>query len=490
MYRLVVSHRGKKKIIRADRGDNLLRLLGQHGIYINAACGGNGTCKKCKILCGGEEVLACQSYVDGDMEITVRDASEDLPQERITAGKSKKGRYGIALDLGTTTIAASLVFLEEGATVEEITVLNPQSVFGADVISRIQKAGEGFLHDLADIVIAKINEIIKYFKEKYQISIIEKVNLAGNTTMLHILTRTDPSSLGKYPFTPVFLEERCYVGPKIGLEALSVRLLPSIGPFLGADITAGILACNLTRNDKTVLLVDLGTNGEVILKTESGLYGTSTAAGPAFEGARIECGTGGIPGAIAAFRYENDELSFQTIANLPPIGICGSGLLDLIAILVAEKIIDESGCFQKSSSPLSKYLQDERFYIKQGLYLSQKDVREFQLAKSAIASGIQTLLRETGTASPDLIYLAGGFGYYLNKSSALSIGLLPRIPEERIISAGNTCLQGLKMILTGDDDPEKFAGIAQSVSIIELDNNRHFKEYFLENMYFERGEDV
>ncbi|NLD26608.1 MAG: DUF4445 domain-containing protein [Acholeplasmataceae bacterium] len=482
MYRLLVSHREKKKTILANHGDNILALLRKNGILVRADCGGNGTCKKCKVIYGEEEVLACQSFVDGEKEIQVDAVFEAFPKE--SKGIIKEGEYGIALDLGTTTLAAALVLLADGSTVEEISVLNPQSIYGADVISRIQKAGEGHLADLASIVIAKINEIIKIFKDKYNLDSINKMSLAGNTVMLHIITKTDPSGLGKYPFTPVFLEGRRCQGRKLGLDVEEVQILPSIGSFLGADISTGILACDLLETDKTVLMVDLGTNGEVILKTKSGFYGASTAAGPAFEGARIECGTGGIPGAIATMIYDKGELSYQTVADLLPIGICGSGLLDLISILVSEEIIDESGCFQKSKSPLSKYLHDERFYFYPDLYLSQRDVREFQLAKSAIASGIQTLMQETGTTDLDQIYLAGGFGFYLNKSSALRCGLLPEISEERIISVGNTSLQGLKKVLMQEESYKTCEAVAQSVSIIELDNNRFFKDYFLKNMFF------
>jgi uncharacterized 2Fe-2S/4Fe-4S cluster protein (DUF4445 family) len=224
---------------------------------------------------------------------------------------------------------------------------------------------------------------------------IEELCVSANTTMLHLFLGVDPQTIGVYPFVPVFTNERIISGKVLNLPVKTVRLLPSASAYIGSDITAGVLACAMYGNDKTELFVDVGTNGEIVLSHKGKLYATSTAAGPALEGACIECGIGGVLGAIDKVFLEKDELYFTTIGGEKPKGICGSGLIDLLAILKNEKLIDENGTWdEETQSPLLNKLCDDKFYLTESIYLSQKDIRQFQLAKSAILSGIETLLEE------------------------------------------------------------------------------------------------
>ena len=268
-----------------------------------------------------------------------------------------------------------------------------------------------------------------------------------NTTMAHLLAGIDPSPIGQAPFTPVFTNTFLLENTKLNAYITNIVILPSVGAYLGSDILAGILASRMLETNKNALLIDIGTNGEIILKTGQQLYGCSTAAGPAFEGGRISCGMAAIPGAINEVQLIDGKVKLKTVEGKPK-GICGCGLVDLIAVMRKEKLLDCSGALQKSSSPLSKKIKNDVFYVTGEIYLSQKDVREFQLAKSAIISGILSLAT-TARISLDQIetvYLAGGFGFYLNLDNAYSVGLLPETFRGKVRSIGNASGMGAKIM--------------------------------------------
>lgn len=490
MPKITVINNKKKFEITANVDENLLDVLRKNGFYIEAACGGTGICKKCRVKVSGITMLSCQTTITGDMtiELTSKLGTGLLKSVQKTYDIEKKVGYGVALDLGTTTLAAYLINLETGKVLDSKSILNAQASYGADVITRIKKCSEGNLENLFSIIRLQFNEIINTFKETHQIVEIETMIVAANTTMLHILAGVDPTPLGAAPFTPVFLERLTISGVGINIDAKEVILLPSISAYLGSDVVAGILACDMVSATQNIILADIGTNGEIILKTANGMYGVSTAAGPAFEGAKIECGVGGIPGAISQVKLENKKLMIETIDNQPAIGICGSGLIDIISLLVSEGIIDETGSFADDvNSDWNVYLKNNRFYLDDSIYLSQKDIREFQLAKSAIASGIQVLIESANLKLEDIdkIYLAGGFGFYINQENAINIGLLPKVMKHRIISVGNTSGLGAQMALLNSNYLDECDKIAKLVFVIELSNNPKFTEYFIDNMFFE-----
>jgi len=470
------------------------------------------------------------------------------------------GELGLAIDIGTTTIVFSLV--ETRGAICSHAVINSQRALGSDVISRIQQANEGHLEQLHQYVVEDIRQGIAYICGKlsqklseniseecsfeYSLEILEKIRsvvIAGNTTMLHILLNTPCNSLGVYPFTPVFLDKQNHkfsdiFGDYSDFEnfgifsipndfgafskkvcGIEVLILPGISTFVGADISAGIFFCQL-KSKKPWLLIDLGTNGEMALFSANDIVATSTAAGPAFEGGNISCGTGSISGAISKAVYQPEKKAFaiETIDNQPPVGICGSGVLDIVAQLVKHGLIDESGLLDEDE------FEDGFVTIAPEIQFTQRDIREFQLAKSAIRAGLEVLLAETSNTydSIEHVFVAGGFGHKMSLESAILIGMLPSEWKQKITAVGNTALGGCVKVLTINADIDKitasgkeyteetsveqkelFADLAKTVPMIlddferniknaqEINLSTHplFNDGFMEYMMFENASD-
>lgn len=491
-FKITVFPEGKTVI--AYKGERLLDVLARERFFVTALCGGNGTCGKCKVrLLGGEldgvtpdgegYILSCHAFVKEDVSVYLpNDNAGGLTEfEENELGAEKSG-YGVALDIGTTTLAACLVELENGKTLKKVSALNPQSVYGADVLSRINACGEGKLGLLQELILDKTRELISALSGGKAIT---ELCVSANTTMLHLFLGVDPKTIGAYPFTPVFTEEKAVSGASLGLPVETVRVLPSASGYIGSDITSGVATCGMDKTDTTALFVDIGTNGEIVLAHKGRLYAASTAAGPAFEGACIECGIGGVSGAINSVSVQNGEISFTTIDGDAPKGICGSGLIDLIAVLRSEELIDESGAWDDLvDSPLLSRLSDDRFYLTENIYLSQGDIRQFQLAKSAISAGIETLFAENGIAPAEVqaLYVAGGIGYYMNIDNALMLGLLPMLLKGRIYAKGNTSLAGARRCLLSEKERKRVSEIASSAEIIELSFSKTFTDKYIENM--------
>ena len=315
-----------------------------------------------------------------------------------------------------------------------------------------------------------------YTKENFSIKSFEKIYVSGNTVMMHILCGVNPKTIGVYPFKPVFLESKII---NIGNE--NVTLLDSISGFIGSDISSGIIATNLDENTDSIL-IDLGTNGEIVLNTNKILYATSTAVGPAFEGANIECGVGGIDGAINSCNYIDGKLIYRTINDKKPVGICGSGLIDVISILLEEDLLDEMGVFKESNSKLFKNIKNNKFYITDEIYVSQKDIGNFQLAKSAIVSGINILIKKANVKKLNKIFLAGGFGFYLNLNSARRVGLIPKNTDIEV--CGNTSSNGTIMCLVDDKNISKIKKITKEINSFNLSESLEFDDEFINNMFF------
>ncbi|NLB85115.1 MAG: ATP-binding protein, partial [Acholeplasmataceae bacterium] len=399
-------------------------------------------------------------------------------------------RFGISLDLGTTTLAFYLVDLTKKEIIEEVSVLNKQAIFGADVISRIDYASRINLLTIHKTIIEQIKYQINYFMTLYQIKKIEKLVVAGNTVMSHIFLKVNPKSIGVIPFEPVFIDHKEITGKELGLPIEKIIVYPGISAFVGGDIVAGLLATGFLNESNSIkLFVDIGTNGEIILKNKTKLYSTSTAAGPAFEGAKIEMGLGGIEGAISKVEYKNNQLEMTTINNKSAIGICGSGLVDIINVLVDEGIIDETGAFDEEiKHNLAKHLKENKFYLNTEVYITQKDIREFQLAKAAISAGIETLINVAGLKNSDIneVLVAGGFGFYLSKINAINLGLLPFKSETKITNVGNSSGEGAFLGLIKEEIIYEGEKIAKEVIQIELAKNDFFRTKFIDNMGFWR----
>lgn len=409
----------------------------------------------------------------------------------------------IAIDIGTTTVVAYLLDLSTGKTVKAVSGLNLQKAWGGDVISRVQAAIDYGPEPLQKAVVNQLTRMIFRLIEENEIAweSLRGISVAGNTVMMHLFAGIDPRHIAVSPFIPSFsglrIEGSSGAFPRLPVE-VPVVLLPSISGFIGADITAGILACRIREKEKPTLLIDIGTNGEIVLGNSERILACSTAAGPAFEGANISRGVGGIPGAVNRISLDGDRIEFTTIGGLAPIGICGSGIIDLVSILVALGIIDEGGRLLPPDelrgdlpAHLREMVRDEGFRLtadREGhdLLFTPKDVREVQLAKASVAAGIDVLVEAYGISVEEVdgIYLAGGFGSFIDTASAVGIGLLPAELIDHIHPAGNTAGAGAAELLLSADAFAKIQELASGVEYVELSASRRFQELYVERMFF------
>lgn len=478
------------KKVTCSGGEILLDILIANGFYVPAACGGKGKCRKCAVTVtrkNGErlEVLSCEYAVEEEISVTLNELSgEGVTSFCLTSEietDAEEG-FGVALDVGTTTLAAYLVELKTGAEVGRYSCLNPQGSLGADVISRISACADGKLDILHNLIIDKTREILVNFKSAFKLQ-IKRLCVCGNTTMLHLFAGIDPTPMGVAPFKSVLLQEQKYKANQFSLPVDEIILMPSISSYVGSDITAGIIALNLDKPGGNRLLVDVGTNGEIALSRGGKIFCCSTAAGPAFEGANISCGMGGVDGAISSVRFNEGKIEFKTISGKPK-GICGSGLIDLAAELVRNSILDEAGNFSEYQSEYGA--ADDGFTLTENVVLTAKDVREIQLAKSAVCAGIKTLIKENGLTMDDVekVYVAGGLGFYLDKTNACYIGLLPKELENKIEPVGNSGGAGAKMCLVSGSTRERARKTAEEANTAELSQSAVFMEEYIENMMF------
>jgi uncharacterized 2Fe-2S/4Fe-4S cluster protein (DUF4445 family) len=466
----------------------LIDILARNGISIYAPCGGKGNCGKCIVFVRDEgEVLSCSYYPEKDIEIILpgedesrilvcqTDYLEDVSfTERVLL--SGKNPVGIAVDIGTTTVVLYYLDLRTGSIKKISSFLNPQRIFGADLISRINycQENEAGLQLLQSLIINEINQDIhKFIKSMHRHSNdVEKIFIAGNTTMLHLFLGEDPLSIAIAPFIPKFIASQIRKGSDCGLNinpGAEVVTLPCISAYVGADIVAGLSAIK-SRFDN-YLFLDIGTNGEMALVAGEKIFTCSAAAGPAFEGASLSCGMGAVGGAISSFK---DPENYSVVGNEVPTGICGSGIVDIVAYLLRKHIMDETG-FMK-----------EDFIIERNIRVTQQDIREIQLAKSAIFSGIKILLQEAGMTFLDVdeLFLAGGFGNYMNVESAIEIGLIPGEMKDRIFPLGNSAGIGTLQYLKSEQFKERINSILTRAKYIELSSQDDFPTEFALNMNF------
>lgn len=483
-----------------DKKNSLLTQLRGEGHILAACCGGRGTCGKCRVrfLYGAPEAndeekgllspealkdgwrLACQTYVKGIFELEI----EDCPEDDIAAADSFQGGEGVniieiegqrtcvlAVDLGTTTIAASLIDITHQDTLRTLTSINHQRAFGADVLSRIDAANRGEGPKLQEIVLKDISALcgrLGIGDDVEELSI--PVFISGNTTMEHLLQGLSCKTLGIFPFTPVDISLHQYK---------NMTILPGISTYVGADIVSGIVACGIDQKKEISILVDLGTNGEMIIGNKDRILAASTAAGPAFEGGNISCGVAGVPGAIDTVVIEDGKTQITTIGRAAPVGICGTGALETVYELVKEEIVDETGRLDED------YFK-EGFPLAPGITFTAKDIRELQLAKSAIRCGIEILLISYGIRydQVDRLYLAGGFGQKINCEKAVGIGMIPEELKDRITAVGNSSLEGANMLAKDPSLEKRFLRIAGISEEVTLSNHELFNDLYMEHMFF------
>lgn len=465
-------------------------VLASAGASIAQPCGGRGVCGKCAVALFGDVSapnsaeqksavrLSCQAVLLGDAEVTLPSI---LPMQQIEGGSAAsippvspmEGRYGAAIDIGTTTIALLLYDLTTGRCVGASNMLNPQTCVAADVIGRIDAALHGKADSLRGQVESSLQTLLAAACAQAGIHANEVASLVvtGNTTMLYLLTGRDPYSLSRAPFTADHL---------FGYEGVILNraaYLPGcLHAFVGADTTCALLSSGMLHRTETSLLCDVGTNGELALLHHGKLYIASTAAGPAFEGAGISCGCTSIPGAIERVDLVNGTLHCHTIGGGKAVGICGSGLLDAVAAALDLGLLDETG-----------YIEDDCIDLRNGVHLVQSDIRAVQLAKAATYAGIMSLLK-AAHCSPDevsTLYLAGGFGSHLNIRSATRIGLIPRVLASRVQVIGNAALDGAAHLLMDTTLRDRIADMQRYATHIRLDGNPAFAELYIESMMFD-----
>lgn len=428
----------------------------------------------------------------------------------IEPGNTEDISYGIAIDVGTTTIVGFLMELNTGEELGRYSSLNPQSVYGADVMTRIDYTVtklEG-LSTLGQLLRDEINNMIYYFCTQYEISAqdIYEIVFVGNTIMMHILAGIPIKNIASSPFIPVVCKRLELASRDLELKIYRhgrAVILPMISGYVGADTVAAILNCGMHRDSNMSLLIDIGTNGEIALGNSDGISVCSTAAGPTFEGASIECGLGGISGAINRV-YIEDDVRYTTIGGLPPKGICGSGIVDTVAQMLKSGILDKTGRIISPTEEMGNLSTDlnKRLVLKEGqpafllttkrgdsskdIYISQKDIREVQLAKGAIRAGIEVLMKDKGISYSDVsnVYLAGGFGNYIDCSSAMDIGLIPKEFNGKIVEIGNAAGVGAKMALLSKNMIEEADTIKGMADYVELSSSVDFQTYFIKYLDF------
>ena len=392
-------------------------------------------------------------------------------------------KRGVAIDIGTTTVAVYLVDMENGAVVATSGDTNAQNIYGADVTSRIRYSSDNGHEKMTKIIREQLSAMIKATCVSADVKLeqISNISIAANTVMQHLLADFSPVTLGKAPFTPVSLfggELPVWDNLPVA-EGTKIYYAPAISAYVGGDITTGLYAADFEREHKPVLFIDIGTNGEIVLKHKDTYYCCATAAGPAFEGAEITKGMSAINGAIDHVKLNSSgDIEYTVIGGGAPKGLCGSGLLDLLAILLDTGAVDKTG----------RLLEKDKFYISEDpqIYITSEDIRKLQLAKAAIAAGIEVLLHFAGITEDDisLLALAGGFGSYMNIQSAARIGLIPKrlLPVAKTL--GNTAGEGAVKTLIKKDAYESLENIRKHCEYVELSSITFFNDRFVEQMEF------
>ena len=442
---IITLPENNKKLSVAE-GTKLLDALKENGIYPDAPCGGKGTCGKCTMLVNGREVLACRTVVDRDMTVVLPESEIRVLQERF-CGEERvdplQDGYLLAFDIGTTSVVCALLDGKTGRELARSSMLNPQVAYGADVITRIQQAVQGKLAQLTQLIRHAMTGLIQAVCDDAGISPqkVGVVSVVGNPAMRQLFLGLCPENLSEIPFAPALTEAKTVSCKEILPICSEARLLtvPDIGGFIGADTVACLLATRLYEEDALTLLVDIGTNGEMVLGNKDRMIACATAAGPAFEGANIRFGMRAAEGAIDHVWTEDGKILCSVIGNGAARGICGSGLVDAVAAGLQLGLINKRG----------RILTDDHILpLTEAVSLTQEDIRQVQLAKGAIYAGIVLLAKQLGVEIEEIqkVKLAGAFGSFLNPENACRIDLLPEALLQKIEIAGNAALSGAKML--------------------------------------------
>ena len=538
---LNVSLEGLGLEIRVVPGVSLLDAVRSAGLALDSECGNRGTCGECRVrflegaphptvedaaLLSQEELdngwrLACQTFLSNDCRIAIPQRVARARRRKIriltdaaglpaqAAERPTLSGYGIAVDVGTTTVVCYLMDLARALQLGVVSFANPQSAFGPDVIARITYAhrGPAELKDLQRRLVSHLEKSFASLCKGAAIApdAVSRIVAVGNMTMMHLLRGVDPWPLGVAPYEPVFLELPPFPARELNFKRFGgceVHILPGVGGHVGSDIVAGVMGLDLARRTGVSLLIDLGTNGEVVFCSKKVLAGASCAAGPAFEGVHIHSGMSAFPGAIERVDEEDGRLELDTIGNAEPLGLCGSGLIDAVALLLRRGLLLTSG---RLASPrhlptglpddLRRRVQDDhqgrRFLLarngaREDIVLTQRDIREVQLAKAPVRATIDLLL-SGANLKPDAIddvFIAGGFGSSARAESLLALGVVPQEARGRIHSVGNTAGFGAKLALIYPERLEAAHRLARQIRHVDLVLREDFRQAFAARIPF------
>lgn len=530
--------------IEASPGSLLWDAIREAGLGIDSDCGGRGTCGECRVrflagappatpedraLLGVKEVeegwrLACQALLESDCRIVIPQASPvgkmrilttagpDVLVEGAAAASGRVG-YGGAIDIGTTTVVCYLMDLEGARQLGVAAFTNPQQRFGVDVVSRIVHAHRGprQLAELRERLVMDIERHLVDLCSQHDVPLRSLVGITavGNLTMMHLFRGVDPWPLGVAPYHPVFTEAPPIPAEAVGFRRLAhaeVTLLPGVGGHLGSDAVAGLMALGLPRKEGLSLFIDLGTNGEIVLLSEREAVGASCAAGPAFEGVHIASGMAAVRGAVERIDEENGRLRLDTIGGGQPLGLCGSGLADAVALLLRRGFLSSAGRLSDPAQPppdapsdLRSRLREEgrerRFVLyedgaRRPVVLTQRDVRQVQLAKAPIRAGVEILAEELGADAEDIdgVFIAGAFGSSMRAESLLGLGMLPEKLRGRIHSAGNVAGMGAKLAVAFEERLDAARRLAHRIRHVELMLRDDFQSRFAQHIPFPEPE--
>ena len=547
----------KRIFLQKKQNKTILELLREQGEYLDAPCSGKGSCGKCCIIIEEtrktdppkqreKEVfteweleegwrLSCMTVPTDDLYVCIPEIRENQIQVQMEFVRNtkmesdvqattvncenkiedcaqmgadgeikpenmdtEKSVYGIAIDIGTTTLAAELISITDGTCLKTASSVNHQRAYGADVISRIRAASSGDAEKLRESILKDVRDLAETLLagQNQNVLNVSKIVIAGNTTMIHLLLGYSCVGLGTAPFTPVNLApedmtwgeltgdcEKTRESGDTGInQTTKVQIMPGISAFVGGDITAGMMGCGM-RPDKCEMLIDIGTNGEMVLAAGDHFLVSSVAAGPAFEGGNISCGMPGVPGAVCrAVLFGKNNMVTRTIGNKPAIGLCGTGIIDVMYELVRHHIVDTQGI-------LGEPWFEKGFPVVPGkIYFTQEDIRQVQMAKAAICAGVEVLLQKSNISYEQIkkVYVAGGFGMGLDMEKALGIGLLPIGLRGKLMPVGNSALEGAARCLThskesSDMQPQEIAAISHEINLADTPE---FQELYLKHMQF------
>lgn len=491
--------------VRVEDGASIWEAAIRLGIRIDGPCGGQGRCGRCQVICPGHEGeegresidaadweagvrLACQSLVHSDLEVLI--PSPDAGDVQAISSHAELGAYdldplgsgglGLVADIGTTTVAVSILDLASGEELASASDYNRQIVLGEDVLSRMEYSEDSGPERLRELVLETINDLVDACDPGYGKQISAAV-ISANTVMAHLFLGVDPSPMRYESLTPLVRDAKIS-GAESGLNILpeaEVLVMPSVAAYVGGDVTSDIVHSGMDRAEGLSLLIDVGTNGEVVLGNSDFLISASSSAGPSFEGGDICCGMRACGGAVETVELKDGKFSLGVIGGLEPRGICGSGLIDLLAALSREEWVDRRGRFTELADA-EDYEDTRRLQITEGIFISEDDIQSLIRTKGAIYSACRSLLLNLGMDFGDLekVYICGGFGKHLDLEASIRIGLLPDLPRDRFEYLGNSSLAGAKMTLLSGRIRERVEDLMAKLTYLDLSSDvRFFDEY-------------